>query len=74
MDMPAQLVRSAYPEALILKTRDELLEPVAREFSGLRSSCRFVKLLDLERHLRAHGCRFAREGGAHTLWSNPSVG
>jgi mRNA interferase HicA len=29
-----------------------------------------VKLLDLERHLRAHGCRFAREGGSHTLWIN----
>ncbi len=30
-----------------------------------------MKLLDLERHLRAHGCQFAREGGAHTLWANP---
>jgi mRNA interferase HicA len=31
-----------------------------------------VKLLDLERHLRAHGCHFVREGGAHTLWTNPA--
>lgn len=29
-----------------------------------------MKLLDLERHLRARGCHFVREGGAHTLWTN----
>jgi len=32
-----------------------------------------VKLLDLERHLRTHGCQFVREGGAHTLWANSST-
>jgi len=30
-----------------------------------------MKLADLERHLRQHGCRFCREGGAHTIWFNP---
>jgi predicted RNA binding protein YcfA (HicA-like mRNA interferase family) len=33
-----------------------------------------VKRLDVERHLRAHGCLFAREGGGHTLWKNPANG
>jgi predicted RNA binding protein YcfA (HicA-like mRNA interferase family) len=27
-----------------------------------------VKRVDLERHLRAHGCRVMREGGSHTRW------
>jgi mRNA interferase HicA len=31
-----------------------------------------MKLHDLERHLRGHGCVFFREGGAHTVWLNPS--
>jgi len=31
-----------------------------------------VKLADLERHLRQHGCAFFREGGVHTIWRNPS--
>jgi hypothetical protein len=31
-----------------------------------------VKLADLERHLRQHGCAFFREGSAHTIWRNPS--
>jgi predicted RNA binding protein YcfA (HicA-like mRNA interferase family) len=31
-----------------------------------------MKLLDLERHLRGQGCIFFREGGAHTVWLNPS--
>jgi predicted RNA binding protein YcfA (HicA-like mRNA interferase family) len=31
-----------------------------------------VKLSDLERHLREQGCLFFREGGAHTVWLNPS--
>ena len=31
-----------------------------------------MKLRALERHLRAHGCIFFREGGAHTIWLNPS--
>jgi mRNA interferase HicA len=30
-----------------------------------------MKLADLERHLRQHGCLFHREGGAHTIWFNP---
>jgi predicted RNA binding protein YcfA (HicA-like mRNA interferase family) len=31
-----------------------------------------MKLRDLERHLRERGCVFFREGGAHTVWLNPS--
>ena len=31
-----------------------------------------MKLLDLERHLRGQGCILLREGGAHTVWLNPS--
>jgi predicted RNA binding protein YcfA (HicA-like mRNA interferase family) len=31
-----------------------------------------MKLRELERHLRGHGCIFFREGGAHTIWLNPS--
>jgi len=31
-----------------------------------------MKLRDLERHLRRQGCVFFREGGAHTVWLNPS--
>ena len=33
-----------------------------------------MKLRDLERHLREHGCHFEREGGSHTLWKNPANG
>jgi predicted RNA binding protein YcfA (HicA-like mRNA interferase family) len=29
-----------------------------------------VKRLDLERHLRSHGCFLAREGGNHPIWKN----
>jgi len=28
----------------------------------------------LLRHLRTHGCYLKREGGAHSLWSNPKTG
>jgi len=31
-----------------------------------------MKLRDRERHLRAQGCVFYREGGAHTVWFNPA--
>jgi mRNA interferase HicA len=31
-----------------------------------------MKLNDLERHLRRHGCLFHREGGSHTIWMNPA--
>jgi predicted RNA binding protein YcfA (HicA-like mRNA interferase family) len=31
-----------------------------------------MKLRNLERHLRAQGCRSLREGGAYTVWFNPS--
>src|SRR5258708_7529182 len=31
-----------------------------------------MKLRDLEQHLRRQGCVFFREGGAHTVWLNPS--
>ena len=31
-----------------------------------------MKLRDLERHLRAQGCVFYREGGAHSVWLNPA--
>ncbi|WP_133716396.1 type II toxin-antitoxin system HicA family toxin [Methylocaldum gracile] len=30
-----------------------------------------MKRLDLLRHLEAHGCRFVREGGSHTVYINP---
>ena len=30
-----------------------------------------MKLAELERHLRRHGCIFYREGSAHTIWLNP---
>jgi mRNA interferase HicA len=32
-----------------------------------------VKLLDLERHLRLHGCEWLREGGNHSIWWNPAT-
>lgn len=28
----------------------------------------------LLRHLRQHGCVLKREGGAHSLWTNPANG
>ena len=31
-----------------------------------------MTLRDLERHLRQQGCVLFREGGAHTVWLNPS--
>jgi len=30
-----------------------------------------MKLADLERHLRDHGCQLYREGGSHSIWWNP---
>jgi predicted RNA binding protein YcfA (HicA-like mRNA interferase family) len=33
-----------------------------------------MKLTDLEKHLRRHGCSLAREGGRHTIWNNPGNG
>jgi predicted RNA binding protein YcfA (HicA-like mRNA interferase family) len=30
-----------------------------------------MKLRDLERYMREHGCEFFREGGSHTIWRNP---
>jgi mRNA interferase HicA len=27
-----------------------------------------MRLADLERHLREHGCVFHRQGGAHAIW------
>ena len=31
-----------------------------------------MKLKELERHMREHGCMFGREGGRHTIWVNPA--
>ena len=31
-----------------------------------------MKRVDLIRHLEAHGCRFFREGGNHTVYLNPA--
>jgi mRNA interferase HicA len=31
-----------------------------------------MKRVDLERHLRTHGCKLFREGGRHSIWWNPS--
>ncbi len=33
-----------------------------------------MKRGDLLRHLRRHGCHLKREGGAHSLWTNPVTG
>lgn len=33
-----------------------------------------TKLRDLDRHLRAHGCRLLREGAKHAVWLNPATG
>jgi mRNA interferase HicA len=33
-----------------------------------------VKRGDLLRYLRRHGCVLKREGGAHSLWTNPRTG
>jgi predicted RNA binding protein YcfA (HicA-like mRNA interferase family) len=30
-----------------------------------------MKQKELRRLLRAHGCRFLREGGRHEIWINP---
>jgi predicted RNA binding protein YcfA (HicA-like mRNA interferase family) len=30
-----------------------------------------IRLRDLERHLRDHGCELLREGGKHTIWWHP---
>lgn len=32
-----------------------------------------MKRLDLLRHLEAHGCKFLREGGSHTVYFNPTA-
>jgi mRNA interferase HicA len=31
-----------------------------------------MKRRDLLRHLKAHGCRFLREGREHSYWENPA--
>ena len=31
-----------------------------------------MKRRDFIQHLEAHGCRFAREGGNHTVYLNPA--
>ena len=33
-----------------------------------------MKRGDLLRHLRHHGCNLKREGGSHSLWTNPRTG
>lgn len=33
-----------------------------------------MKLGDLLRHLRRHGCYLKREGASHALWCNPANG
>jgi mRNA interferase HicA len=32
-----------------------------------------MKLAELERHLRHHGCALYREGAAHSIWFNPAL-
>jgi len=32
-----------------------------------------MKLAELERHLRHHGCVLYREGSAHSIWLNPPL-
>ena len=33
-----------------------------------------MKRRDLLGHLQEHGCVLLREGGSHTIWSNPQTG
>ena len=33
-----------------------------------------MKRGDVLRHLRHHGCHLKREGGSHSLWTNPRTG
>jgi predicted RNA binding protein YcfA (HicA-like mRNA interferase family) len=33
-----------------------------------------MKRRDLERHLHEHGCEILREGGSHTVYTNPANG
>jgi mRNA interferase HicA len=33
-----------------------------------------IKLRELERHLRDHGCVPLREGAKHSIWQNPRTG
>ncbi|HPD56890.1 MAG TPA: type II toxin-antitoxin system HicA family toxin [Smithellaceae bacterium] len=33
-----------------------------------------MKLHALLKHLRRHGCFLKREGGSHSLWTNPNTG
>ena len=33
-----------------------------------------MKRSDFERHLRATGCQFEREGRRHSIWLNPANG
>jgi predicted RNA binding protein YcfA (HicA-like mRNA interferase family) len=33
-----------------------------------------MKRNSLLRHLRKHGCYLKREGGSHSLWTNPTTG
>jgi len=33
-----------------------------------------MKRSELLRHLRRNGCTLKREGGSHSLWTNPSTG
>ncbi|MBA3484848.1 MAG: type II toxin-antitoxin system HicA family toxin [Pirellulales bacterium] len=33
-----------------------------------------MKRTALLRHLRKHGCHLKREGGSHSLWTNPANG
>jgi predicted RNA binding protein YcfA (HicA-like mRNA interferase family) len=33
-----------------------------------------VKRESLLRYLRLHGCYLKREGGSHSLWTNPATG
>jgi len=32
-----------------------------------------MKLAELERHLRHHGCALYREGATHSIWFNPAL-
>ncbi|MFN0145988.1 MAG: type II toxin-antitoxin system HicA family toxin [Dehalococcoidia bacterium] len=33
-----------------------------------------MKLGDVERHLRSHGCELLRQGGRHAMWWNTATG
>ena len=68
------------------RARDELQENLRIASLKIRlaessSPCRtragghkcFMKVKQLNKHLRRHGCYLVREGSKHSLWANPEL-